>query len=265
MKKLAFLCLCLLVSGGAMAEFDMDHLYQLGLPKSAVAATTYFEAPFAEVPHTSTDQDCENSTFSGLEEQYTFFVERLRKVPDEDFYLVNIWMYSAWKDQVTKVLSQESQYQDLLIKGLCCIVDKQQRFIEHTIEDTGQKVMLQDFTEAPVVIIMSELYNGTMHAFQTTLLAYPYTNEVKVLENEMFVSVSHTLTNMLMAAEMAFAQDYIITTSTEVRSEEVPLQENSEYILFYKQYLRPLLHIYNTKGELMQTVTLPQDEVDMVR
>lgn len=264
MKKLVFLCLCLLVCGGVMA-FDIQHLHQLGLPQSAVPATKYFEDPFASVPHASTDQDCENSTFPGLEEQYTFFVERLPKAADDDFYHINLWMYSAWKDQVVKVLSQKDQYQDLFIKGIDCIIDKQPKFVEHTIEGSGQTVMLQDFGEAPVVIVQAELFNGTMHAFQTTMLVYPYTNEVKVLENEMFVTVSHTLTNMLMAAEMMFAQDYIITTSTESRSEEVPLRENNEYTFMYKQYLRPLLHIYNAKGQLMQTVTLPQDEVDMVR
>ncbi|MBR5654538.1 MAG: hypothetical protein IKX22_10725 [Prevotella sp.] len=264
MKKLTLFCFCLLMSSWAMA-IDMAHLHQLGLPQGAVAASKYFEDLFAETPHAFTDQDCENSTFPGLEDQYTFFVERLPKAADDDFYHINLWMYASWKDQVTKVLSQEGQYHDLLIKGIYCMVDKQPRFLEHKIEGTGQTVMLQDFGEAPVVIVQAEEFNGTMHALQNTLLVYPFTKEVKELENELFVSVSHTLTNMLMAAEMNLAQDYIITTSTEARSEEVPLKENNEFTYIYRQFLLPSLHIYNAKGELVQTVTLPQDEVDMVR
>ncbi len=264
MKKLVLFCLGLLISGGTMA-IDMVHLHQLGLPQGVVAASKYFEDVFADVPHASTDQDYENSTFPGLEEQYTFFVERLPKAADDDFYHINLWMYTSWNDKVMKVLAQEGQYHDLLIKGICCMVDKQQRFIEHKIEETGQTVMLQDFGEAPVVVVQAEEFNGTMHALQTTLLIYPNTKEVKVLENEQFVAISHTLTNMLMAAEMNLAQDYIITTSTETRSEEMPLRENNEITMFYKQYLLPSLNIYNAKGELVQSVTLPQDEVDMVR
>ena len=45
----------------------------------------------------------------------------------------------------------------------------------------------------------------------------------------------------------------------------MPLRENNEITMFYKQYLLPSLNIYNAKGELVQSVTLPQDEVDMVR
>ena len=135
-------------------------------------------------------------------------------------------------------------------------------------ENTGNSefgIRSSELNEAPVVVVQAEEFNGTMHALQTTLLVYPYTKEVKVLENEQFVAISHTLTNMLMAAEMNLAQDYIITTSTVTRSEEMPLRENNEITMFYKQYLLPSLNIYNAKGELVQSVTLPQDEVDMVR
>ena len=264
MKRTLLTIAIMLIASVSMA-IDMAHLHQLGLPQGAVAASKYFEDLFADVPHPFTDQECENSTYPGLEDQYTFFVERLPKAADDDFYHINLWMYASWKDQVVKVLSQEGHYHELLIKGIYCLVDKQPRYLEHTVEGSGQTVMLQDFGEAPVVVVNVEEFNGTMHALQSTLLVYPYTQEVKVLENELFVSVSHTLTNMLMAAEMNLAQDYIITTSTELRSEEVPLEQNKEFTYIYKQHLLPILHIYTAKGEKVQSISLPVDEVDMVR
>ena len=86
-----------------------------------------------------------------------------------------------------------------------------------------------------------------------------------MLENQMLVSISHTLTNALMAAEMEYAQDYIITTSTGFRSEKQPLKESEEYIIFNKQYLYPKLHVYSARGEEVGTLSLPEDEVDMLR
>ena len=35
--------------------------------------------------------------------------------------------------------------------------------------------------------------------------------------------------------------------------------------IFYKQYLTPIIHIYNARGEIVKEITLPEDEVDMIR
>ena len=70
---------------------------------------------------------------------------------------------------------------------------------------------------------------------------------------------------MLMSAEQDLAQDYILTTSTGVRTEEMPLKESSDYTIYNKQFLTPVLHVYTADGQLVKSVELPQDEVDMVR
>ena len=124
---------------------------------------------------------------------------------------------------------------------------------------------MQEFTSRPVVVLQAEIFTGFMHSPQMTLLVYPDSKRVQTLENQMFVCISHTLTNVLMAAEMDYAQDYIITTSTSMRSEKQPLKESEEYTIFNKQYLNPEIHVYSAQGKEVGSISLPEDEVDMIR
>ena len=153
----------------------------------------------------------------------------------------------------------------MFIRGFAWIFDKQASYKDVVISDSKQKIRVQEFEGSPVIILQAEIFTGFSHSPQMTLLVYPTTKKIITLENQMFVSVAHTLTNMLMMAEMENAQDYIITTSTIFHSEEQPLKETEEYIMFHKQYLTPILHIYNARGELMKEITMPEDEVDMIR
>ena len=265
MKKISLLLIAMMVVAAASA-FDFSHLRKLGLPAKAVPATLYFENYFEATPRAMTDKDMANSTFFGLGDEYSLFVEALPTNEDDLYTKINLWMYDSGKDKVTKIYSQEGkEYEELFISGFDWVFDKQSSFKDVIVSDTKQKIQVQEFKGSPVIILKAEIFTGFSHSPQMTLLVYPSTKRVITLENQMFVSVAHTLTNMLMMAEMENAQDYIITTSTAMHSEEQPLQETEEYIMYHKQYLTPTLHIYNARGKLVKEITLPEDEVDMIR
>ena len=264
-KRTVYLWAAMFVFSMASA-FDMSHLHQIGLPAKAVPATFYFENQFEDTPRALTDGDIVNSTLCGFDSDYSFYVEKLPSSPDDFYTRINLWMFDSEKDKVVRIFSQEDkEYEELQILGIDWLLDKQSSFKDVVISDTKQKIGIQEFTSSPVVILQSVIFTGFVHAPHMTLVVFPSSKEVKILENQKLVSVSYTLSNMLMNAEMEYAQDYFITTSTEMRSEEQPLKETEEYISFSKQYLTPSLHVYTAKGELVGSITLPEDEVDMIR
>ena len=267
MKRFVFLMTAIFIININMASaVDISHLRQIGLPTKAVPAILYFQNLFVNTPHTITDDDVANSSLCGFDDEYFYFVESLPSSEDDLFVRINLWMYESEKDKVTKIFSQEGdKYEELFIMGIDWLLDKQSTFKDVVVEDSKQTIGVQEFTSNPVVILKAETFTGFVHAPQMTLLVYPSSKEVKTLENEILVSVAHTLSNMLMSAEMEYAQDYIITTSTDMRSEQQPLKETEEYILFNKQYLTPTIHVYSARGELVGRLTLPEDEVDMIR
>lgn len=264
MKRISILLIAFLVVSVASA-IDISHLRKLGLPANAVPAQLYFRNLF-NPPKEMTDEDLNNSSIYGLSEELLLFVEALPTNDDDLYTKINLWMYDLGKEKLSKIFSQEGEkYEELFVLGFDWLFDKQSSFKDVVVSDTKQKISVQEFTGTPVIILKAEVFTGFSHSPQMTLLVYPSTKTVKTLENQSFVSVAHTLTNMLMTAEQEYAQDYIITTSTDARSEKQPLKETEEYIMFYKQYLTPIIHIYNARGELVKEITLPEDEVDMIR
>ena len=265
MKRIVFFLTAMFVCCMASAV-DISQLRQKGLPPKAVPASLYFENLYSNAPRTYSMDDIAGSTLVGLDEEFSFFVEALPSTSEDDFIRINLWMYDLNKDRVTKIFSQQGkEHEDLFIMGIDWLLDKQSSFKDEVIEETKQKISVQQFSGRPVVVLRAEVFTGVVHAPQMTLLVYPDSDKVKKLENQKLVSVAHTLSNMLMMAEIEYAQDYIITTSTEMRSEKQPLKENSEYILFFKQYLKPTFHIYSARGVELGSTTLPEDEIDMIR
>ncbi len=265
MKRILFLMTAMFIVSMATAV-EISHLRQLGLPTKAVPAKLYFDNIYAEKNLTITADDIAESSLSGFDDEYFFFVEQLPSAADDLYARINLWMYDAEKDRVSKIFSQQGeQYEELFVMGIAWLLDKQSSFKDVVVSDTKQKISVQQFTSKPVVVLQAEVFTGFSHSPQMTLLVYPDTKKVLKLENQMFVCVSHTLSNMLMMAEMDYAQDYIITTSTGMRSEKQPLKETEEYIIFNKQYLYPELHVYSARGKEVGNLSLPEDEVDMLR
>ncbi len=245
---------------------EISHFHQLGLPAKAVPAKMYFRNLLMRTPAEMTEEDIMESTLIGFDNEYLFFVEEQPTSLDDMYARINLWMYDTNKDKVEKIFTQKGEeYEDLMVRDITWLLDKQASYKDVVVSDTKQKIAVQEFISKPVVILVAEIFTGTMHSPQMTLLLYPESGKVKMLKDQMFVCVSHTLTNVLMAAEMDYAQDYIITTSTGIRSEKQPLEESEEYIIFNKQYLYPALHVYSTKGVEVGNLSLPEDEVDLLR
>ena len=265
MKRFNIL-LAALLTAVIVSAFDMGPLRQLGLPAKAIPASYYFDNLYEDQRPAITAQDVNNSSFVGIDDEYTFFVEILPVAEDDLYMKINLWMYEHDKNRVTKIFSQQDkEYEELFIMGFDWLLDKRSTFHDKVISDSKQTIQEQEFTGSPVVVLKAEIFTGFMHAPRRTLLVYPHAKQVKVLKDEVLVSVCHTLTNMLMNAECDKAQDYIITTSTAMRSEEQSLKESQECTIYNKQYLTPTIHIYNARGDLVREVTLPEDEVDMIR
>lgn len=265
MKKNLAIIFMLLVVTTAKAV-TLQNLRQMGLPANAFPAMLYFETYYASEKPTATQQDIDNSSFIGLEGEYAFFVQPLAGQADEDFTRIALWMYSEKNKKVSCVFTQQTEeYADLFITGIGWLVDKKPSYRNVVTSDSHQTIRLQEFTDSPVIVLQSEVYNGFSHALRVTLIINPEQQELKRIEGEQFVSVFHTKTNMLMSAEQELAQDYILTTSTEMRTENVPLKESEEYCLYNKQFLTPVIHVYTARGKLVNSIRLPEDEVDMVR
>ena len=265
MKRLVFLmtAMCMFTM---MEAVEISHLRQIGLPAKAVPAKLYFENMYNNTPRTITTEDIAMSALSGFDNEYFFFVEQLPTSADDLYACINLWMYDAKADKVTKIFSQKGEeYEELLVLGIEWLLDKQSSFKDVVVSDSKQKIGVQEFTSHPVVILNAEIFTGFSHSPRKTLLVYPENKRVQTLDNECFVCVSHTLTNVLMGAEMDYAQDYIITTSTAMRSVKQPLRKSEEYIIFNKQYLTPMIHVYSAQGKKVGSLTLPEDEVDMIR
>jgi hypothetical protein len=68
-----------------------------------------------------------------------------------------------------------------------------------------------------------------------------------------------------MGAEQGLAQDYIITTSTIYQTEDIDLKPNEEVTIYNKQWVTPVINIYDTDGTLVSSQELKKQQINMVR
>ena len=270
MKRFALLLFVMSVVVAANA-IDKQKLVKMGLPQDAVPAKYFFETTNmvdvgANNAGTYDQDDINVSSIWGIDGEYAFFVKPVTSKMDNDFVRIQVWMYSEKTNKVSMVFDQRnSEYEGLLVSAIGMMLDKKPSFKKHVTSDTHSTMNVQEYTDAPVIVLGSEEYNGFSHAPRVTLIILPETKEVNRIDGEQFVSIMHTKTNMLMTAEQDKAQDYILTTSTNVRTEDVPLNGTEDFTIFTKQYLTPVLNIYTATGKLVKSVELLEDEVDMVR
>ena len=235
-----------------------------GLPMNAVPAVYYFNNVFNDNVRKPDDQDVAGSFFE-LDNSYCFFVQPQNRA-DEDYKHINIWMYDEATGRVKRVYSQDATHDDdLFIYGIDYIADKNCRDSVYHDAKTNQNITMQVYHSTPVLVMRSEIYTGFNHSIRVTLILDPLTGKTIRLDNEHFVSIMHTMTNMLMMAESDLAQDYIITTTAHFHSESANYRETDDFSVFDHQYLTPVVNFYTTRGELVNSVTLPEDKIDMVR
>ena len=264
MKRLLlfFLMIGTVLSANAI---DFDQLVKLGLPADAKPAKFYFKCFFFNQDEKPSQFDYEDSSLETGDDKFYFFVKPT-KIKDEDFTHISLWIYDTQKNAVKEVFNQnDDEKAKLFVYGIEWLLDKQSTFKKHTIVETKQVVEMQEFTFKPVVVMKSEIWTGFNHSIEVVLLLDLESGRVKQLENQRFVAVSHTSTQALMGAEQDLAKDYIITTSTIYDSESVELKPNDELTIYNRQWVTPVINIYDTDGTLISSQQLNKQQIDMIR
>lgn len=262
-----FLLFFLLI-GTAFSSFaiDIKDLVKLGLPANAMPAKFYFEQIFNEQAMKPTEADYEVSSIECDDNKYYLFAQPKGETEEGTFTRISLWLYDSNKNTVKEVFKQvNNEYDGLFIFGIDWLLDKQSTFKKYTIEETKQVIDTQEFTFKPVIIMKSEIWTGFNHSREVVILLHPDSGKVQLLEDQRFVAISHTSTQALMGAEQGLAKDYIITTSTIYDSESIELKPNEEVTIYNKQWVTPVVNIYDTNGTLISSQTLKKQQIDMVR
>ena len=261
----AIVAIALVMACTTANAIEMKDFYQKGIPTDAYPMKFFFSnyANLKERP--VCENDLMESSYWSEDGDYYFFVQPQNRA-DEDFMHINVWVCDMNSDRAKCVFRQDADhYDELMVMDMDVVFDKSHSDSVYTDKKTRQRITMQHHTSQPVIVMKTELYTGFSHSLRYTLLLYPKSCEVITLDLESFVGIMHTNTNPLMAAEQHLAQDYILTTVTGVESQEAGYKETDDFSMFTHQYLTPYLNIYNTKGELVKSVELPKDMIDMVR
>ena len=265
MKRL-FLFIMLMGIAFSASAFDINKLTQLGLPSNAQPAKFFFERFFFDQTLKPVDFDYEVSSIDTDDNKYYLFVEPKESEDELSFTRISLWAYDTNKNTVKEVFKQVgNEYDGLFIFGIDWLLDKQSTFKKHTIESTKQEIEIQDFTFKPVVVMKSEIWTGFNHSREVVILIHLDSGKVILLEDQRFVAISHTSTQALMGAEQDLAQNYIVTTCTAYDSETVELEENEEVSIYNKQWVTPIINIFDTDGTLVTSQTLKTQQIDMIR
>ncbi len=244
---------------------SMQDFHAKGLPTNAEPASYYFKYNMdTAVKPQVTERDIYESSYWGNE--ITFFFVEPQNRKDDDFGHVNIWFYKENDPKARCLLKQDvNNHDDLFFYNLELAGKKQAHDSIYYDATTQQRLTMQKWTIDPIVVLYGEIWCGTGHAIRTTMIIDTTNGKIVRKDHESFVGIFHTQTRMLMMAECELAQDYIITTTTEIRTEDEPFKETEDMTLFIHQYLTPVVKFYSVDGELVKTLRLPEDKIDMVR
>lgn len=265
MKRL-FLFIMLIGIAISASAFDINKLTQLGLPANAQPAKFYFERYFYDQTLKPVDFDYEESSIDLEDNKYYLFVEPKKSEEEWSFTRISLWAYDTNNNTVKEVFKQAgNEYDELFIFGIDYLFDKQSTFKKHIIESTKQEIEIQKFTFKPVVVMKSEIWTGFNHSREVVILLHLDSGKVILLEDQRFVAISHTSTQALMGAEQNLAKNYIVTTSTEYDSESVELKENEEVSIYNKQWVTPIINVFDTDGTLVSSQPLEKQQIDMIR
>ena len=257
-----------LLMGTVFSAFaiDINELVKLGLPANASPAKFYFEHLFLNQNLKPTEADYEVSSFECDDNKYYLFVQPKGETEEGTFTRISLWMYDSNKNSVKEVFKQvNNEYDRLFIFGIDWLLNKQSTTKNYTIKATKQVIETQEFTYKPVIVLQSEIWTGFNHSREVVILLNPDSGKVKLLEDQRFVAISHTSTQALMGAEQGLAQDYIITTSTIYQTENIDLKPNEEVTIYNKQWVTPVINIYDTDGTLVSSQELKKQQINMVR
>jgi hypothetical protein len=270
MKKVFILFALMAFAGHVFSQSAQQLLAEMragGLPAKAVPAKYYFSHVYDD-PSTLLNFDGndlnESSIFTPDGDQWAFVVRQADK-EDQDFPLVDLWLYDGGKRRATRVLHQDADhYGDYVLHDVFLCNDMVTRDSTYRDKQTGQRITHHLKSGSPVLVLNAQEWNGTGHGIISTLVVNTSTGATMMLKGEKPIGVLQPLDNMLMLAEWGLAQNYILTTKSAVETVDT-YQPTNDFEMFYHQQLTPTLNVYTARGQLVGSITCPTDCIDMVR
>lgn len=265
MRKIILFC-ALLAATALSAQNPIQEMFANGLPREAVPAKYYFIHDYADddAMKRFTEADVQESSLWAPESQNYVFVVQQKMSDDQDFPYLDLWVYDEGAHKAKRVLHQDANnYGQYAILDLHFCLDITTRDSTYTDKKTSQRITQHLKSGGIVLVAEIQEWNGTRHGIISTLII-PTKGNAILLPREAPVASFTPLDNMLMAAEWGLAQNYIITTTTQIESEEL-YQPTDDFEMFYHQHLTPTLKVYTPKGKLVGSIQCPTDCIDMVR
>ena len=276
MRRLFIICTLLATIGMAYAQDNQElkAMKAKGLPTNAIPAKYFFKHQFepAEALRQFGVGSLDESSIvvpdaQGLGGEATifFFAVPQPMKADQDFGYVDLWIFDDASQRARRIFHQApNNYGEHMVLDIHMMGDVNVRDSVYTDKKTSQRITRHLRTGYPVAALQVQLYNGNGHGIISTLLVDGRTGKTRLLEHQTPVKVLYPLTNMLMLAEWNMAQSYLITTGSAVHSED-PYEPTEEFDIFSHKELTPTLYIYTPKGQLVKSIELPTDCIDMVR
>lgn len=226
---------------------EIESAREKGLPSDAVPLAYYFNREAYKERMVLESDIPESCIWESSGNKYIFFVQPLQKIEDGQFQYIAIWMYDEAKGKVTKAFSQsESHYGDWEVYKV--------ELVESVIPTAPNQEVW-----TPMLVLGCQMTVPTGYAPYATVFLHPESGKTRLCEDEYLMEYFKPMQNTLPPRLYGQAKNYIITTTTQHKTEELKDAEgdmNGERI-----YLTPLLKIYTTYAELVQTIELPEDTI----
>ena len=220
----------------------VENAREKGLPNNAYPIEYFNESPFELGERLVTEEDVDKSCIRTSQSNYYFFVQSL-KSNDEGHYIA-IWMYDEEKGHVNRAFIQnESNCGDLNVMKI--------EMVEGVREDE----------RIPILVLGCRESTPTAYASYSTIFLHPSSGRTKLLEDEVLVKIFTPVQNMIPGRLWKQPKEYIITSTTNCTTEELPRTIGKESYR-EKIHLTPILKIYTTLGELVKTIKLPEDVIE---
>lgn len=274
MRKLIILFALFLAASQISAQnfSQFQEMKAKGLPSNAIPAKFYFEHQFDNPTKQSFNTgDMDGSivtipyvTETTVEQQYYFFVVEQPQSSDQDFPYLDIWVCSDEGKPYRAFHQTASNYGEQMLLDIYIISDVITRDSTYTDKKTKQRITRHLKSGVPVAAFTVQEYTGTVHGIISTLLLQCESGKTELLKGEKPVAVLNPLVNMLMMPEWTMVQNYLITTTSGVISND-PYEPTDDFEIFNQINFTPVLRIYTPKGKLLNSFELPTDDIDMLR
>jgi hypothetical protein len=249
------------------ANHPLCKFFAYGLPKDAYPVAFYGEdsISYNELDDARKREFLNKSCLvNGIQDfgSFYFFIQPIAGSEDECTSFYNLWMYNVATKKISKIFSHHiGEYSEMQIDGVYWSYDIQDN--DETYKtSSGTKGVIHHKTATPVVVIAARNIPMTPHPIYLTVILNPLIKKEKVIE-EKFISFMSINDNSLPVAEQELSRKVILTTTTTTSSKEIPAPKDADFAV--RNILYPSLNAYSTTGNSIGTLSLPHEEIDVIR